>query len=311
MICTLLPPLDQPGLADLIQPGADGPRIGLDDAGRARLARLAEVLGWEVAVDGAVRAASALPGATLVALAGDILTLPADRPATAIRARLPAMTLRAEARLRAGGPDPRVRIAARREAYAGFFAVEDMRLRHPRFDGSLTPPLERTAFVGADACVVLPYDATRDRVLLIEQFRPGAFARGDANPWMIETVAGRIDAGETPEAAARREAREEAGIDLGPMIALPGYYPSPAAMTEFLYSFIAAADLPDTLPRHGGLADEGEDIRLIPLPLAEAVALIDAGGIRNAPLMIVLTTLWRDREAIRRRFGVEGTPASP
>ncbi|MCB2157335.1 MAG: NUDIX domain-containing protein, partial [Rhodobacteraceae bacterium] len=46
----------------------------------------------------------------------------------------------------------------------------------------------------------------RDRVLLIEQFRMGPYARGDAEPWLIEAIAGRVDPGETPEDAARREA---------------------------------------------------------------------------------------------------------
>ncbi len=47
----------------------------------------------------------------------------------------------------------------------------------------------------ADAVTVLPYDPVRDRVLLIEQYRFGVHMRGDPRPWVLEPVAGRIDAG--------------------------------------------------------------------------------------------------------------------
>ncbi len=311
MIHRFTPPLDDPVLIGLIAPGATGTAVPLDRPAQARLARLAAVLGWTVAADGTVRGASALRPALLAALAADILALPEDRPAPALRARLSAMTVRAESRLRAGGPDPRVEVIARTEPYAGFFSVEDYVLRHPRHDGTMTGPLARTVFVSADACVVLPYDAARDRVLLIEQFRPGPFGRGDADCWLIETIAGRIDAGETAADTARREAVEEAGVTLGELIPLPGYYPTPAAKSEFIHSFIAAADLPDDRATTGGLASEGEDIRVLPTPLPAAMAMLAEGRIRNAPLIIALMTLWRDRETIRRRFGLEGAPPSP
>ena len=50
---------------------------------------------------------------------------------------------------------------------------------------------------------MLPYDPGRDRVLLIEQFRPAPMARGDRNSWCIEVIAGRIDTTETQEQTAR------------------------------------------------------------------------------------------------------------
>lgn len=290
-----------------------------DDEGqidRVRLARLADVLGWAIAeTPEALHVIASDPTwrpELLTEIAADILAFPGI-PASVLRARLPAMAGRAESRLRGRGATPptdapdvaRVRVPSRELGYAAYFAVEDYLISHPRFDGSQTTPLPRAVFVLGDACVVLPYDAARDRVLLVEQFRCGPFARGDAAPWLVETVAGRIDAGETPEDCARREAVEEAGVTLGDLVALPEYYPSPGAQTEYIYSYIGQADLPDNLPRQGGLADEDEDIRLHLVDLAEAMRLMDSGAIRNAPVQIALMALWRDREAIRRRFGVE------
>ena len=82
--------------------------------------------------------------------------------------------------------------------YAEYFAVETHELKFRRFDGSDSEVVRRSAFVSTDAALVLPYDPVRDRVLLIEQFRMGPWARGDHSPWQWEPIAGRVDAGESP-----------------------------------------------------------------------------------------------------------------
>ena len=99
--------------------------------------------------------------------------------------------------------------------YAAYFCVEEHHLRHRRFDGEMSPPILRAAFTSGDAVTVLPFDPRAGTVLLIEQFRAGPLARRDPRPWCLETVAGRCDALETPETTVRREAREEAELELG------------------------------------------------------------------------------------------------
>ncbi|WP_372841109.1 NUDIX domain-containing protein [Phaeovulum sp.] len=224
-------------------------------------------------------------------------------------ARYPSVLARAASRLRARGTAPATRrrqsaagdvlVEAQHLAHAGFFSLELYRLRHRRFDGGLSAPIERTAFVSTDVVVVLAYDPRRDRVLLVEQFRIAPLARGDANPWLLEPIAGRVDAGETPEAAARREAAEEAGIMLGELIAGPRFYPSPGAKTEFVYSFLALCDLSDDIAGNGGLTHEGEDIRSHVLEFAEAEALMDSGEIATGPLWVMLLWLAPRRAGLR------------
>jgi len=187
----------------------------------------------------------------------------------------------------------------RRWPYANYFAVEEHDLCFRRFDGTMSAALDRAIFISGDAAVVLPYDPVRDRVMVIEQFRAGPYARGDANPWLIETVAGRIDGGETPEEAARREAEEEAGLTLKALIAGPRYYPSPAAKAEYIYSFVGIADLPDSAAGLGGLASEAEDIRSHVISFDRLMALVDSGEIDNAPLQLIAFWLARERPRIR------------
>ena len=173
--------------------------------------------------------------------------------------------------------------------YAHYFGMEEHRLRHRRFDGGLSDTLERAVFTSGDAVTVLPYDPRRGAVLLIEQFRAGPFARRDPRCWCLETVAGRCDRAEPPEETARREAAEEAGLTLGRLERITGFYPSPGIMSEYIVAFIGEADLGDAGGTHG-LAEENEDIRSIVLPLGDALAAVRSGEINNAPLLISL--LW-------------------
>jgi ADP-ribose pyrophosphatase len=193
-----------------------------------------------------------------------------------------------------------VQVVAKRRPYAGFFAVEEYDLRFRRFDGTMSAAVSRTAFIAGDAVTVLPYDAVRDRVLLIEQFRPAPFVRGDMQCWSLEAIAGRVDAGETPEDAARREAVEEAGLTLGDLQFVAGCYPSPGAVAEYLYSYVALTDLPDGTAGVFGLAGEAEDIRGHLVGFDALMGLLASGEINNAPL--VLTVLWLARERARLRM---------
>lgn len=184
-------------------------------------------------------------------------------------------------------------VIARTRAHRGFFALDQARLRWPRFDGTQSALLEREVFVGGDAALVLPYDPRTGRVVLVEQVRMGPWGRGDRQMFMLEPVAGLVDAGESPETAARREAVEEAGLTLGALTPMVGVYPSPGDSTDFFHCFLGdcALDGRDSWP--GGKPEEGEDIRAHALPLARALAMVDSGEIAVGATVMML--LWLDR----------------
>jgi nudix-type nucleoside diphosphatase (YffH/AdpP family) len=220
----------------------------------------------------------------------------------------PQMLVRAASRLRAESDAGPVALRADltaadvldeapRQPYTAFFSLSEQRLRFPRFDGSLSAPVERVAFVSGDAVTVLPYDPVRDRVLVVEQFRYGIYRRGDPRPWSLEAVAGRIDPGESPEAAARREAMEEAGLVIGALHHVSSYYPSPGAVTEYLLSYVGVADLPDEAAGLGGVPDEHEDIRGHVIARDRLMDLIETGEVDNAPL--ILTAWWLEANRAR------------
>ena len=116
--------------------------------------------------------------------------------------------------------------------FDGFMQLSRLRVRHERFDGGLTMPLEREVLVRRPAVAVLPYDPLRDRVALIEQFRIGAYVDG-GRAWLHEIVAGFVEPGETPLESGRREAQEEAGVTLGAHAErICEYYPTPGGCSE-------------------------------------------------------------------------------
>ena len=247
------------------------------------------------------------PGLAL-ALIEEMLRWQDEADWTALSKRRGALAVVASSRLRAAASAPTdlrhralpgdVTVASLRHPYAQFFALEERDTGWRQFAGRVAKPVTRAVFVSGDAVTVLPYDPVRGRVLLIEQFRAGPQARGDAQPWSLEAIAGRIDPGETPEQAARREAVEEAGLILHDLRFVARYYPSPGAVSEYLYSYVALTDLPDDSAGVFGLEHEAEDIRGHLISLDRLMDLVRSGEIENAPL--ILTALWLERSALRR-----------
>ncbi len=223
--------------------------------------------------------------------------------------RYPFIRARAWARQLAGRLAPQTRrspagashpeIVSREGGYDGFFQLQPIRASVRRFDGSRGETLDREAFIGFDAALVLPYDPVRDRVLVIEQFRFGPAMRGDACARVLEPIAGMVDAGEEPVETARREAVEEAALDLRDIRPMTGVYASPGYSTDFFHCFLAVCDLDFESGFIGGHPEEHEDIRSHVLSFDEAMDLVASGEINVAPLAMMLLWLARERPRLR------------
>ena len=180
-----------------------------------------------------------------------------------------------------------------------FFKLDGLLVAHAKVGGGMSDVLPREVLVGADAALVLPYDPVRDRVLLVEQFRPAPARRGDRNPWTLEPVAGMVDAGETPEDAARRETLEEAHATLDALHLMFRVYASPGSTTDYFHCYLGLCDLPDGHATQGGLAEEQEDLALHLLSFDAALALVDSGEATAGPLVAMLLWLARHRAGFR------------
>ena len=127
-------------------------------------------------------------------------------------------------------------------------------------------------FQRGDAVAVLPWDVEADRVILIEQFRPGAIRRAES-PWMLEAIAGVVEEGEADEAVAHREAAEEAGCTMDALLPIVSYYPSPGACTEQIRLFIGRLT-EAAIGEVRGVETEHEDILVHSVAREDAVALL-------------------------------------
>ncbi len=200
---------------------------------------------------------------------------------------------------RHGQPARKAELLSRETGWQGYFRLDRLTLRHTRHDGTMSPSFEREMLERGNAAGVLPYDPVRDEALLIDQFRPGPLAAGDPDPWQIEIVAGMIDkAGESAEDVARREAMEEAGIEIGELEPIAEVYTTPGACTERIALFCGRCDLAGA----GGLfgiAGENEDIRAFPCSMAEVEAALANRTVRNAITVVALQWLCLNRERLR------------
>src|SRR5260221_2530824 len=93
--------------------------------------------------------------------------------------------------------------------FQGYFKVGRYVFRHTLHNGGMSREVSREVFERGQAGAVLLYDPQRDEVVLIRQFRAGAYVAGH-HPFTWEAVAGIIAKDETAEVLIRRETVQEA-----------------------------------------------------------------------------------------------------
>lgn len=158
-----------------------------------------------------------------------------------------------------------------RRIYTGKVLNLDIdRVRFP--DGSVGE-LEMIRHSGASAVVPFLGDPAGEdpQLLLIKQYRYAA------NGFLYELPAGRLDPGETPEACARRELREETGCAAERVELLYTMYTTPGFTDERIHLFMA------TGLSHGATGHESDEfLTLETVPLSQALEMIRDGLIQDA-----------------------------
>ena len=193
---------------------------------------------------------------------------------------------------------PDYEIRSQDTPFRGFFRVDRYRLRHRRYAGDWTPEIEREIFVRGHAAGIFPYDPRLDRILVVEQFRLAAALAGRPSHRTLEVPAGIIPEGYDPEEVARRELKEETGLEASALIPLYTFMPSPGGATETVWLYAALVDLAG-IGGHAGVAAEHEDIRIVVMETEEAFARMRRGEIDNAITLLSLQWLQLNRERLR------------
>jgi nudix-type nucleoside diphosphatase (YffH/AdpP family) len=86
----------------------------------------------------------------------------------------------------------------------------------------------------------------------------------------------------------RAEAEEETGYRLGKIEKVFEAFMSPGSITEKLHFFVAEYEPDMRVGSGGGIADEGEDIEVLELPIDQALAMVADGRIADAKTIMLL-----------------------
>jgi nudix-type nucleoside diphosphatase (YffH/AdpP family) len=191
-----------------------------------------------------------------------------------------------------------IRIADQTTVWKRFIHLRTLVIEQTRADGRVEQ-LDREVHDHGAAATVLLVDPVRQSVVLVRQFRPGAFLGGHADGFLLETAAGLID-DDSPEEAVSREAMEETGYAVRDVRHLFDMYSSPGTLTERVSCFAALIDATRRDGTGGGVEGEGEDIEIVELPIDEAYGLIATGGIVDAKTIMLLQWLMLNRAAFGR-----------
>jgi len=202
-----------------------------------------------------------------------------------------------------------VDVSQKVRVHDGYFKVDRYHLRHRKHEGGWTEVMSREIFERGHATAVFLYDPDLDKVLFIEQFRPGAYAAFNSpwfdakthSPWVLECVAGIIDEGESPEDVAKRECIEEANCEVLDMVPIIHYLASPGGTTESIFLFCARIDASNAGGVHG-LEHEHEDIRVLTIDTDTALKWLDEGRFINAMTLIAMQWFKLNLDALRQRW---------
>ncbi|HCF74798.1 MAG: ADP-ribose diphosphatase [Proteobacteria bacterium] len=183
-----------------------------------------------------------------------------------------------------------VRLHNRETLYSGFLEVDQYEVSHELFDGGWSKVLEREVMHRKEIAALLPFDPERQEVVLIEQFRVGAWAGDWPHPWLLECIAGVMEAGESAGEVAVREAEEEAGCQVLELELIGRFFTTPGGSSELVNLFCGRIDATGLGGIHG-LADEGENIKASVWSLPDVLALVEDGRVCNAKTLVALQWL--------------------
>jgi ADP-ribose pyrophosphatase len=148
-----------------------------------------------------------------------------------------------------------------------------------------TDLITREVMERGEAVAILGYDATRDEVVLCNEFRPGVKIAGEY-PYRDNLVAGAIGDAETAIQAAVREMREEVDLELRqPMVIHPGAFVSSGGTSERIVLVFGLVDTSKAGGVHGH-SEEQEDILTVVLPAAVFIARVRAGEINDLKTLV-------------------------
>ncbi|MRW83424.1 NUDIX domain-containing protein [Pseudoduganella sp. FT26W] len=182
-------------------------------------------------------------------------------------------------------PEDRIRIHQVETLSDDWFLLKKTTFDYRRRDGSWQRQTRETYDRGNGATILL-YNRAQRTVLLVRQFRFPTYGNGH-DGFLIETAAGLLDQA-SPEERIKTEVEEETGYRVSEVRKVFEAFMSPGSVTERLYFFVGEYDAASRAGEGGGIVEEGEDIEVLELPMAEALAMVADGRIADGKTIMLL-----------------------
>lgn len=147
---------------------------------------------------------------------------------------------------------------------------------------------KREVFDHGNAVTALLYNVEEKTVILTQQFRVATFLNGNSSGMLTEAPAGLLEEKEPPEEAILREISEETGYELTEVQKVFEAYSSAGSLTELIYYYVAPYTKAQKVGKGGGLEEEGEELKIMEVPFAEAVEMVEKGQIRDAKTILLI-----------------------
>jgi nudix-type nucleoside diphosphatase (YffH/AdpP family) len=181
-------------------------------------------------------------------------------------------------------------IERQRRVFDDFFKIDEFLVAHEQHDGAMSAVQKRLVFERGDSVAVLLLNVDRQTIVLVQQFKlPALIARrrddsSTTDGRVVETVAGMIEANETPEAAVIRETFEETGYRIRQPHLIGRFFSSPGGTSERIFLYFSAVRDADRAGDGGGLGDE--DVMVIEIGRDDLFVQLARGSIEDAKLLI-------------------------
>ena len=189
----------------------------------------------------------------------------------------------------------KVTIEKKARIFDDFFKIDEVHLQHERLDGSMSPTLRVLNFERGDGVAAIVFNVDTDKLILVRQFRYPAYSRGEG--WIIESVAGMLENGQSPEDTIKREILEEIGYEVESLSFISTFFVSPGGTSERIHMYYAVVNNSGRVNAGGGLNAENEDIEILELYLDEAIHMAHTGGILDGKTLYGL--LWLENIVLK------------
>ena len=187
----------------------------------------------------------------------------------------------------------------KKRVFDGFFKLEEAEISYEQFNGRMSRPVRRLSLERGDSVAAIIYNRDSRKILFVNQFKYPTFEKGPG--WIMETVAGMVEEGETPQSALRREVLEETGYTVEAFEHIGSFYVSPGGSSERIILYYAEVSGQSIAGPGGGLESEGEDIETVELSLDELERLLESNSVQDAKTIVAIQWLLRHLERSNRR----------